>query len=206
MYKVHGVGINLNEYGNIPISGIRKEIGLRNNDFVCISAGDLVARKNYDTAIEAIAKCNNKRVHYLICGVGPENEKLQSLAKKMNVFNRIHFLGFRSDIKELMRDSDLFLFTTLQEGLPRSMMEAMACGLPCIASNIRGNVDLLDDKMGGYLCDCNDASYIAEKINVLADDEALRKSMSEHNLETIKKFDVSVVKEEIRNIYKEVLN
>lgn len=207
VYKVHGVGITLDDFKDIKVdrSEKRKELGLKDTDIVCISAGDLVARKNYSTAIEAFAKVENENLHYLICGVGPEKENLEKLAEEKGVASRVHFLGFRTDVKELMKISDIFLFTTLQEGMPRSMMEAMSCGLPCVASKVRGNVDLLEDGAGGYLREVNDVTGFSECLIKLVDDDLLRKQMSEHNLESIKNYDVKVVKEEIKNIYSEVL-
>lgn len=207
VFKVHGVGITLSDFENLDIDlkNRRLEFGLKDTDIVCISAGDLVQRKNYGTAIKALAKTKDSSIHYLICGVGPEKENLEKLAAENGIASNVHFLGFRTDVKELMKISDIFLFTTLQEGMPRSMMEAMACGLPCIASKIRGNVDLLDDGKGGYLCNCDDESQIAIKIKELADNRELREKMKLYNLEAVKAYDVSVVKKEIEMIYREIL-
>lgn len=207
VFKVHGVGITLSDFDNISVDLKKKrtELGLKSSDIVCISAGDLVQRKNYGIAIKAIAKANDKSIHYLICGNGPEKKKLEKIAFENGVMDNVHFLGFRSDVKELMKMSDIFLFTTLQEGMPRAMMEAMACGLPCIASKIRGNVDLLDDGKGGYLCECNNENEIVGKIKKMADSKELRNKMKLYNLEAIKAYDVSVVEEEAVKIYKEVL-
>lgn len=207
VFKVHGVGINLDDYFKtyVDFNMKRKELGFDEDNIICISAGDLVKRKNYASSIKAIADSNDKNIHYLICGKGPEKDNLQRLARELNVEDRIHFLGFRKDIKELMKISDIFLFTTLQEGLPRSMMEAMASGLPCIASNIRGNVDLIDNEKGGFLIDSSDIKNISEKINFLAADKNLRKSMGSFNLKDIQNYDISYVENEIRDIYNEVL-
>lgn len=207
VYYVPGVGIDTNIYKNVVIDRekIRSSLGLQDKDIVCISMGDLIPRKNYKVAIKAIAECKNPNIHYLICGEGPELEKLKKLAKEQGVEKQVHFLGFRTDIKELLKVADIFLFTTLQEGMPRSMMEAMASGLPCIASRIRGNVDLLEDGKGGYLIPVDDIGIIAEKIQRMVSDESLRKKMSERNLIRIMDFDTKKVKEIISKIYKEEL-
>lgn len=206
VFFVHGVGITLSDFvdpGNRCEK--RKELELRAEDIALISAGDIVARKNYGVAIEAIAKANDCRLHYFICGKGPEMDRLKALAEEKGIADQIHFLGFRTDIKELLYASDIFLFTTLQEGMPRSMMEAMACGLPCIASRIRGNVDLLEENKGGYLKDVSDIDGFAEAIKELSNSCDLREKMQNYNLNAIKQYDVSIVKNEITNIYKEVL-
>ncbi|RHM62812.1 MULTISPECIES: glycosyltransferase family 4 protein [Coprobacillaceae] len=206
IYKVHGVGITLSDFQN---TGNRKEkrveLNLNDDDIALISAGDLVPRKNYTVAIEAIAQLNTKNIHYFICGRGPELENLKELSIQLGIENQIHFLGFRTDIKELLFASDIFLFSTFQEGLPRSMMEAMACGLPCIASNIRGNNDLIIPYENGILCDPNSPNEFADAINTLIYNSKLREKMSHQNLLLIKDYDVDRVKEEIRAIYSEVI-
>ena len=207
IYKVHGVGISLDRYKNVQVDRDvqRAGLGLNSDDIVCISAGDLVPRKNYKAAIEALAKVECNKLHYLICGVGSEKEILEKYACEKGVANQVHFLGYRADIIELLKCSDIFLFSTLQEGLPRSMMEAMACGLPCIASKIRGNVDLIEDGKGGFLCNPKDIDAFACAIKKLTDSQELRVKMGKNNLNVIKGFDISVVKEEIETIYREIL-
>ena len=85
------------------------------------------------------------------------------------------------------------------------MMEAMACGLPCIASNIRGNNDLIIPYENGILCDPNSPNEFADAINTLIYNSKLREKMSHQNLLLIKDYDVDRVKEEIRAIYSEVI-
>ncbi len=208
VYFVHGVGIDTKMYQEVAIdkAAKRAELNLGDDDIVLISMGDLIKRKNYTVAIEAIAKANNKKLHYLICGKGPELEPLKALANELGVGEQIHFLGFRKDVKELLKIADIFLFTTLQEGMPRSMMEAMASGLPCIASKIRGNVDLLEEEKGGFLCDTKDVPAFTEKINLLAESAELREAMRNYNLQIINNFSIETVTEEINKIYQAELN
>ncbi len=205
VYYVAGVGIDTNEYlsdGKLRDEK-RAELNLKASDIALISMGDLIERKNYETAVRAVAETKNKNIQYFICGKGPEEEKLKALCNSLNIENQVHFLGFRSDIKELLNVSDIFLFTTKQEGLPRSMMEAMASGLPCIASKIRGNTDLLENTDGGYLCESTDYKDFAEKINVLANDKQMRENAGKSNLITIQKFSTDTVSKEIKEIYSE---
>lgn len=207
VYYVPGVGVDTNRYqiNDINIKELRSSLGLSTDDIILIAMGDLIDRKNYKTSINAIAKTNNKALHFLICGEGPKLENLKELSKELGVENQIHFLGFRTDIKELLNIADIFLFTTYQEGLPRSMMEAMSAGLPCIASKVRGNVDLIQEGVGGFLRNPEDSEGFAEVINILASDKELREKMKASNLETIKKFDVENVKKEMKKIYNKEL-
>jgi glycosyltransferase involved in cell wall biosynthesis len=207
VYYVPGVGVDTEMYQlkDVNPNQLRNSLGLSSYDIVLIAMGDLIDRKNYESSIKAIAKANNLKLHFLICGNGPRLESLKKLAIDLRVENQIHFLGFRSDIKELLTTADIFLFTTYQEGLPRSMMEAMSAGLPCIASKVRGNVDLIQEGIGGFLREPDDSEGFAETINILASDKALREKMKVSNLDTIKKFDVETVIKEIEKIYGEVL-
>lgn len=207
VYFIHGVGITLKDFEGLSHlrQQKREEMGVADDDIVLISMGDLVPRKNYGAAIRAIAKANDPRLQYMICGRGPEVENLQALAKELGVENQIHFLGFRTDVKELLTGADMFLFTTRQEGLPRSMMEAMASGLPCVASAIRGNVDLIENGVNGYTCLTDDVDGYAAAIAKIASDPALRETMRSNNLEKIKQYDITVVEQETRAIYADVL-
>ena len=214
VYYVPGVGIDTTQYnldeklreGKRRNGEKRRQPNGHEGDIAVISMGDLIERKNYDTAIRAIAEANEPKLQYFICGKGPEEEKLKALAESLGVTKQIHFLGFRSDIKELLTAADIFLFTTKQEGLPRSMMEAMASGLPCIASKIRGNIDLLDGTDGGFLCKTTDVSDYAEKLKILASDKDLRKTMGRINRVTIQGFNSETVSKEIVKIYEQELN
>ena len=168
---------------------------------MCISAGDLVPRKNYEAAIKAVALVHDNRIHYLVCGLGPEKEKLEKLAKDLGVEGNVHFLGYRTDVLDLYRASDFFLFTSFQEGLPRSTMEAMASGLPIICSNIRGNNDLVAEGINGYLCNPNNPSEFAEAIREICTNSELKDRMSKRNMEDIHKFSLDSVSSEIKKIY-----
>ena len=108
-------------------------------------------------------------------------------------------------MKELMAISDIFIMPSFREGLSRSIMEAMASGLPVIASNIRGNNDLIQNGKGGFLCNPKDVNGFATSIISLADDKNKRIKMKQYNIERIKKYDISVVINELFSIYKSVL-
>jgi len=207
VYYIPGVGINTEAYRveDVDKKILRNSLGLTENDIVLIAMVDLISRKNYRSSIKSIAKANNEKLKFLICGEGPELCTLKNLVEKLNIQNQVYFLGFRSDIRNLLAISDIFLFTTYQEGLPRSLMEAMAAGLPCVVSKIRGNVDLIQNGEGGYLCKPDDIDGFAKAINILAKDRNLRESMGRINQEKIKKFDIQNVVKEMKKIYEREL-
>ncbi len=178
---VPGVGIDLQEYSDIQQyrDAKRNELGIQNEDIVIISVGELNANKNNGVIISALAKLKNPHIQYCICGVGENKEKLQVLARKLGIEKNVHFLGFRSDIKELYSASDIFVLPSFREGLSRSIMEAMAAGLPCIVSRIRGNVDLISNKK--MLCDPNSIDNFAKAIYDLAASKSKREETGKQN-------------------------
>lgn len=206
VYYVPGVGIPVEAYGQVKTvpKEVRASLGLSREDFLVIGSGDLVKNKNFKMAIRSVACCNDKNVHLLICGKGQELEKLKKLSERLQIKKQIHFLGFRRDMKELLNAADVFMMTSYREGLSRSLMEAMASGLPVIATKIRGNVDLIDER-GGYLVAVNDAKGAAEKIKVLKKDDNKVRRMGAYNKEHVKRFSEEHVRECILGIYEHVL-
>ncbi len=207
MYFVHGVGIDAAQYSfDAGLRVVkRKELGLSDSDFCVVSVGRLDLNKNNETLIRAIGKVGDKKVKLILCGDGGQREHLENLAVELDISDRVVFLGNRTDMKEIYCAADALGMASFREGLSRTIMEAMASGLPCVASKIRGNVDLIEDGKGGYLRDPDDVDGFAEAITAIASDDALRAKMRESNLETIKDYDISVVEKEIREIYREVL-
>lgn len=199
VYKINGVGINLEEYQNIQVDKHtkRKELGLRDDDFVCIGVGRVEKNKNYEMTIRSIAQINNKKVQLLICGDGPQQEKLKKISKQLKIENQVHFLGFRSDIKELLSISDCYISTSKREGLPRALMEAMAVGLPCVASDIRGNRDLIMNE--GTLI--NSSKTAVEQILTIMNDSNYENYLRKSNLDAIQLYDRRKVIQQISFIY-----
>lgn len=145
VYYVPGVGIDLNKIENIKVDIKKKkaELGIQENTPVLLSVGELIKRKNHETVLKVLRQIKDKNFVYLICGRGVLMEHLQNLTKQLGLESKVKFLGFRKDIAEICKAADLFIFPSYQEGLPVALMEAMATGLPVIASNVRGNRDLI---------------------------------------------------------------
>lgn len=207
VYYVPGVGIDISKYiiDRRCREEKRTELGIPSKAIILISVGELNVNKNNTIILSALGKIKSQNIHYVLCGVGNMEESLKEEAQKFGIAENIHFLGYRSDIPQLLAASDIFVLPSLREGLSRSLMEAMACGLPCLASNIRGNVDLIEDGKGGFLIPVNNADIIAKKIQILARNTTIRKKMAERNLIKIKEFDLSRVVDILITIYKKEL-
>ncbi len=200
---VPGVGINTENFRNTTGNRTEKRgsLGIPEDAFLMISVGELNLNKNHQAVLRAMSLLNEPAIHYAIAGIGDQREPLRSLAEKLGLSDRVHLLGYRNDIAELYHAADLFVFPSFREGLPVALMEAMASGLPCVVSKIRGNTDLIQEAKGGFLCETMDVAAYAEKLNCLARNPELREKMGRNNLIAIRKFSIETVTEEIRKIY-----
>ncbi len=206
VYYVPGVGIDTSQYNPTGKSREEKrtESGIPLDAFVLISVGELNTNKNNGVIISAMEKLNSKNIHYILCGIGENREELQEQADKAGLHDNVHFLGFRNDVNKLYEAADCFVMPSFREGLSRSVMEAMASGLPCVVSKIRGNTDLITDNKGGFLCEPSDSEGFAQAIGLLCDNKPLCDEMSRFNKTKIKDFDTSVSEKAMRSIYTEV--
>lgn len=145
---VPGVGIDLKKYNvsNVDIKKIREEWGVSDSDYLILSVGELSKRKNHATVIRAIAKMRDDRIKYFICGQGELEMKLKQLIAKEHLEEQVRLLGYRKDLLEIVSISDLFCFPSFSEGLPVSLMMAIALKRNVICSDIRGNNDLILDE------------------------------------------------------------
>lgn len=203
---VPGVGIDLKKFnvGFIDKKQKRKEIGVTADEFVLLSVGELIPRKNHEVVIRAMSVLkqngNLDHIEYVICGRGAYEANLKKLAEELDVADNIHFLGYRNDISEICNCADVFVFMSHQEGLPVALMEAMACGLPAVCSNIRGNTDLIEDGVTGLISD-NTPTAVAESIIRMKNDTALREQMALAALKKITEFDLINVEQQMKELY-----
>lgn len=194
---VPGVGFDLGKFGNPIVDRVskREELGIPNDRILLLSVGELNKNKNHETIIRAIAGMD---VYYIIAGRGDKKEYLEEVAAEVGMTDRVKLLGYRTDVNELYAVADLFVFPSFREGLPVSLMEAMASGLPCAVSKIRGNTDLLDQN-GGVLFNPASIEECKSAIEQLLNIN--RTTMGEYNREKIKDFDIKIVVEQVKDIY-----
>ena len=205
---VNGVGIDLSRFAEATAeqkAEVRRELGLKESDIFAFTVGNVIPRKNQAVLIRAAKELNDPRFHLFIAGDGPLEPELKALAKELDIENQVHLLGFRRDVFRLSSAADLFLFSSRQEGLSVSVMEAMACGLPIVASNIRGNTDLIDPGQGGFLVKPDDAAGFADAIRRVLHHPDVRSDMKQYNLEKIRKYSIEAVTAQMAQLYQSVM-
>ena len=124
---------------------LRKSLGLKDSDFVLIYAAELSKRKRQQWLIDTLKDLivENPKIHLLLPGSDSLNGKLQKHTEKLGLSKNIHFLGFKKDIPRLLKVSDLAVSAAMQEGLPVNILEAIYTGIPVVATDCRGNTDIL---------------------------------------------------------------
>ncbi|RKQ34282.1 glycosyltransferase family 4 protein [Oceanobacillus halophilus] len=201
---VPGVGIETKRFSEVNVDKTikRRDLGVPDGAYIMLSLGELNRNKNHETVIKAVAKLNNPNYYYLICGQGPYENQLKELIEELGLKEQVKLLGYRNDIAEICKVSDVFIFPSFREGLSVALMEAMASGLSVICSDIRGNRDLIINDKGGYLVNPNDVDGFAMYIDKILKSPMLRDEFSFFNQNRIKKFDKNNVLKNISNIYK----
>lgn len=140
------------------------------DDYIVLAIGDLNANKNHKALIEALP-CLPDRVKICIAGEGPLRQELSELAVRLGVSDRVAFLGFRKDIAALLNACDLFCLPSKREGLPVSLIEALATGTPVLASDARGCADVLGEPGHRFVVRESDSRSWARQIMSIVGDE-----------------------------------
>lgn len=182
---------------------LKKELDLKDTDRILITAGEMIERKNQKFLLEVVKKIKEKEVSVklIVCGHGRLENFLKAKAKELGIENNVIFTGYRTDIYKILGLAEIFLFSSLQEGLPVAVMEAMAVGLPVVCSNVRGNADLIDNEKGGYVLDKFHVNRWADLIYSLLINKNNLKSFGEYNMTRIQEYDRGNVEKEMRRIY-----
>ena len=129
-------------------------------------------------------------------------KRLKELAEKLGLSSNVHLLGFRTDVDEVYKISDMFIFPSYREGLSVALMEAIASGLPVVASNIRGNTDLLEHRSNGLLVNKNNVKgYVKAILEIYVNKSNLYKTNND-----IAKYDIKNIKEKMKDIYLQLSN
>ncbi len=153
---MQGIGLDLQHTYNpacvneTEVQTFRQDLQLASDDEILLSIAEFIPRKRHSDLLHAFARLARPRAHLVLAGAGPLMSGAKKLAQRLGVAARVHFLGLRRDVPVLIRSAKVVLLCSEQEGLPRSVMEALALEVPVVASDIRGTRELLEAS-GGYL-------------------------------------------------------
>ncbi|MBT9132866.1 MAG: putative glycosyltransferase EpsD [Firmicutes bacterium] len=206
LFYVHGVGVELDHY-SVPTllldgSNVRTALGIGSAAVVVTCVAELNENKNHDFLLDAwrevARRCGHG--HLLLVGTG---EKAGALRKKVEQEGilRVHFLGYRRDVPQILWETDIAVLVSKREGLPKCIMEAMAAGKPVVASNVRGNRDLVEDGRTGLLVELTDVPGLATALEKLISDSQLRNTLGATGREKVQDYALEKVLVEMTGIY-----
>jgi glycosyltransferase involved in cell wall biosynthesis len=209
LFFVHGVGVDLEQFSPAPKSrtSVREELGLSDQDVVVMCVAEFTSTKNHAFLLAAWSKVAREEpcAHLLLIGDGQLKQSMERRIRVENIPN-VHFLGFRGDVPRLLQSADIFVLPSRREGLPRSIMEAMAAGKPVVATDVRGNRDLVGNGVTGILVKLGDVVGLAQAILQLIHDPELRLRMGEAGREKMQAYSLDHVIKEMSEIYARYLS
>jgi glycosyltransferase involved in cell wall biosynthesis len=199
-------GIDLSRFRNISKENLsNKQLKIRDNEKLIIFVGRLHPIKGVKYLVEAMNIIIQKTpAKLLIVGDGEERKNLEKQVVELHLEEFVTFVGKvqNSEVPNLMNASDIFVLPSLSEGLPTTILEAMAAGLPIITTNVRGLPEIVKDNENGFIIEPKNPKQIAEKVLLLLENQELRGRISRNNKEKINMYDFDSITCEMEKIYK----
>ena len=187
--KVHLIinGIDLDKFKKLDNITSKKALGFESKDYLVGIIANLRPEKNHKILIKAFSRVavNNERMHLVLVGLDLMNGELQEYAIQFGLPMQIHFLGSREDIPDILNALDIFCLPSKHEGLPLTVLEAMACGVPVIGSDVMGINEVVKDNENGLLFK-DDDKMLSEKIKMLMADKEKTQSFISAGQEFVK--------------------
>ena len=197
--------IELSEFAGLSREKARRELQIDIDDRIMLFVGGLRSVKGVEFLIQAMSIVGRhySKVKLLIVGDGKERQSLESLTRKLDLERLVNFIGGTShkNILGYMAASDVFVLPSLSEGFPNVLLEAMAVGLPIVATNVRGIPEIIKDGENGFLVDPKDAEGIAEKVLQFLANDDLRQRISRNNKERVKGYSWESAIEKLEEVY-----
>ncbi len=187
-------------------SNLRAKLNFCENDFILIYIAEFIPRKNHVFLLNAIPALREKipGLKVILPGKGTLLKEMKKLAVDMEIDDIVRFLGYRKDVADLCQASDVYVSVSLQEGLPVSVIEAMSCGLPVVASDIRGHRDTVAEGENGFLFSLGDGEKMCDGVLHVYQSVELRERFSKNSVGLARKYDLKSIRLKMAKIYDEM--
>ena len=209
---IHGVGVDTEDFKPIDElnkKALKESFGYHPDDFLLFYAAEFNKNKNQQFLIHSLSLIKEElpNVKLLLAGEGALLNECKQLAKNLEILHMVDFLGFRKDIKEIVPMCDVAVGSSLREGLPVNIMEAMACGLPIVAVDNRGHRELVTDDNNGWLVKSDDTNGFAKKLKHLVKRKGLKERLGINSRKIVmSKYSIDKVIEKKSTVYKRYMN
>ena len=192
----------------VPAAAAKARLGVPPGRFVVGAVGRLSPEKGFDNLIRAVARLvkDHWDVELWIAGEGEQRERLLALAAELGLGERVRLLGQRSDLIELYQAFDVFVLSSLREGLPNVVLEALAIEVPVVATSVAGVPRVLENGQSGFIVRSGTPEELAGAISLLFDDEQLRQRFARAGRRTVEeRYSFRVRMEKVKRVYDNVL-
>lgn len=205
--RIRGIGVDINRFSPSGDKEALKKANGYEGKFLLTYAAEFIPRKNHrffvDAAKELVKKCPNVKI--LFAGKGELAEETKKHAEQLGVGDYIDFLGFCTNMPDVLRLSDVLISASVEEGFGINIIEGMASGLPAVVSIVRGHKEMVINEQNGYLVDVNNSSEFCDKIETLYYDKEQYRAMSEQATITAEKFSIENSLKQMEQIYKQYI-
>jgi len=190
-----------------PATGVREQLGIPAGSPVVVTVANFKPHKGHEHLLQVAAAVVRVRpdVRFVLVGDGPLKEALRREAARLGVEKAVVFAGFREDALRIVRGSDVFAMSSIQEGLPLALLEAMALGCPPVATRVGGVSAVIEDAVNGFIVEPRDSQTQAERILKILDDGALRGALGVAARERAGQFHVWHAARRIERVYSELV-
>lgn len=201
---VHGIDLDAVAAHRADRAGARAELGFDDDTVVVGTVANLRVQKNYPMLLEVAAKVTSehRNVRFVAVGQGPLEAELDDLHARLGLGDRFRFLGFRADVLGVMSAFDVFCLSSDFEGLPVSLMEAKALGLPVVSTAVGGVTESITDGADGYLTPRGDAAALGDALVRVAQDPLVRERLGSGSAASSGRFDARSTVEALETTYR----
>ncbi|MFQ5790435.1 MAG: glycosyltransferase family 4 protein [Acidobacteriota bacterium] len=184
----------------------RANVGLKSTELVILGVGRLVPVKGFDVAIQAMPEVARQvpTARLMLLGEGPERERLEDLARRLDVHQRLRLLGASNDVAAFLAAADVLVAPSRNEGMGRALVEAMALGLPVVATRVGGIPCVVEDGSTGKLVPPEDAPALAAALVSLLRNATERLELGRRGQERAESFSLATMESRLLQLYREV--
>jgi sugar transferase (PEP-CTERM/EpsH1 system associated) len=197
-------GVDVGRIAGADRPSARRALGVVDEEIVIGSVGRLVPVKNYALLLRAFSRIPGP-VRLVLIGEGPERASLEALAAATGIAVRTHLLGHREDVAELLVGLDIFVLPSLSEGMSNTALEAMAAGVPTVASHVGGNSEIIQDGLSGLLFESENEQELTDRLVRLVGDPEHRAQLGRAGQERVMhEFSMGVMIRKYEALYERV--
>lgn len=201
-------GVDTDLFSKRSNPDLKKELGLTDQNFITGTVTRFFAVKNIEMQIEMVSRLKTQIPelrHIIVAPIGERGKKFKDIIKKRGLDKYIILAGYREDVPDMLSLFDIFILTSLSEGTPVSILEAMASGTPVISSRVGGIPKLVSNGQNGFLFDVDDLDGLCDNIYRLRNNSELRNTLSRNSRKAAENFSIKNTCKHYEKIYNEIL-